>query len=1177
MEIKVPNNGDKKFNLPIDYIQGHNFEATDRLESDQVEPNQTEKVEAGQKNKTSDHLYLERLKFDPALRKSWLNFFIVNFRVVLLLIVLLTALGVYSFTALPRESNPEVKIPIAVVMTMYPGASPTDIEELVTKKVETGISGLKDVKKITSNSSNSLSAVTVEFDAKAKLDDSLRKLRDAVNNLKKDLPTDANDPQVLEISFDDTPVWTISLTGPYDGFTLRTIGDDLKDELEKIPGVREVRVSGGDEKEFSVAYDPQKLTTYNLSPETVNQIIRGQNLAIPAGNFSGEKYNYPVRVDGRFFTVDKLANLPIFHSENGAILTLKDVAEVKEIAIEKTIYSRISAGGETPKNDITIQVIKKTGGNIVETVNAARLTTNNLLKASPAGLSYAVTIDLGDQIDQQFKELTNDFILTLILVFAILFLIVGLKEALVAGLAIPLVFFATFGAMLSTGISLNFLSVFSLILALGLLVDDAIVVVSATKQYLRTGKFTPEEAVLLVLNDFKVVLTTTTLTTVWAFLPLLMSTGIMGEFIKSIPITVSVTLISSLIIALIINHPLAAILERVRLTKKLFTIFILALSGLLVLSLLASNKIIASILALLFLGLIIALLVWYFRGGRNRLKANSELQDREWQSDELIKLKLREQGSHENGNFGNRLLHGIIHFNAILPYYEKYLRKILATGRTRLATLAVVTILFIIAVALPLTGIVQSEFFPSADYDLVYINITAPTGLKLDESDKIVRRVEERLLKYKEIENFSTLVGQGASADLSVGGGSSAHLSSITIKLKPVKERSLKSYEIADLIRADLVDIKDAKVVVDSPKGGPPSGASFEAQIKGDDLQVLDKIAKELEVYLTSIKGVINAETSLKESPADYTFTLDPNRLELYSLNAAYVGSVLRMAISGTEVTTVLEDGKEIKVMARFAKDKIPTLEAIQGLQVLNLRQQPVFLKDVAKIELKPSVDKITRIGQKRTVILSAGTEASANPALVLKEFQAKTKDYQFPAGYTITFGGENEQNTESVLSIIRAMAVAGILIISTLIIQFNSVKKSLIVLVTIPLALIGVFFGLAAARINLSFPGLIGILALFGIVVKNAIILVDKINLNLKSGIEFQEAIIDAGKARLEAIFITSICTILGIIPITLSNETWRSLGGAIIFGLMLSSFLTLFIVPTLFRVFIKEEKKYK
>lgn len=1126
-------------------------------------------------NKTSDHLYLERLQFNPALRKSWLNFFIVNFRVVLLLIVLLTTLGIYSYYSLPRESNPEVKIPIAVVMTLYPGASPSDIEELVSKKIETGISGLKDVDKITSNSSNSVSSVTVEFDAKADLDDSLRKLRDAVNNTKKDLPADANDPQVIEISFDDTPIWTISLSGPYDGFILRQAGEDLKDELEKIPGVREVRVSGGDEKEFSVAYDPQKLTFYNLSPSTVNTIIQGQNLAIPAGNFEGEKYMYPVRVDGRFLTVEKLANLPILHTADGAILTLKDVAEVKEVSRTKTVYSRLSDRGQNPQADITLQIIKKTGGNIVETVKAARATTDSMLKKMPAGIKYAVTIDMGEQINTEFERLTNDFLLTLILVFAVLFLIVGLKEALVAGLAIPLVFFATFGAMLVSDISLNFLSVFSLILALGLLVDDAIVVVSATKQYLRTGKFTPEEAVLLVLNDFKVVLTTTTLTTVWAFLPLLMATGIIGEFIKSIPITVSVTLISSLIIALIINHPLAAVLERVRLTKKLFTVFILVILFIIGLAL-ALQSLAGLVTAALFFALLVFLIVWYFRSGRPYLRRNSELLDAEWYDDELIKKKLREQGSQENGNLLDRLLHGIIHFNAILPYYEKYLRRILATKKSRRFTLAIVTLAFVLAVALPATGVVPSEFFPAADYELVYINLTAPVGLKLDESDKIVRRVEERLLKYKEIENFSTLVGQPSSAHVLVGGSSSAHLSSITIKLVPVKERQLKSYELADKIRVDLADIKEAEITVESPKGGPPAGSAVEAQVKGDDLQVLDKIAKDLKAYLVAVPGVINADTSLKESPADYTFTLDSNRLELYNLNAAYVGSVLRLAISGTEVTTVLNEGEEIKVIARFAKEKIPNLEAIGNLQVLNLRQQPVFLKDVAKIELKPSVETITRIGQKRTVILSSGVEGQANAALVLKEFQKRIKDYQLPNGYEISYGGENEQNTESVMSIVQAMALAGILIVSTLIIQFNSLKKALIVLVTIPLALIGVFFGMAATGITLSFPGLIGILALFGIVVKNAIILIDKINLNLHSGIAFEDAIIDAGKSRLEAIFITSICTILGIIPITFSNETWRSLGGAIIFGLLLSSFLTLFIVPTLFRTFVKPEKKY-
>ena len=373
-----------------------------------------------------------------------------------------------------------------------------------------------------------------------------------------------------------------------------------------------------------------------------------------------------------------------------------------------------------------------------------------------------------------------------------------------------------------------------------------------------------------------------------------------------------------------------------------------------------------------------------------------------------------------------------------------------------------------------------------------------------------------------------------------------------------------------------MSDIKSAKITVESPAGGPPSGAAFEAQIKGDDLQVLDRIANDLEIKLREVPEVVSTDISLKESPADYTFTLDPARLELYSLNAAYVGSTLRMAISGTEVTTVLRDGKEIKVMARFDKEKMPTLEAVQNLQIINLKKQPVFLKDVAKIELKPSVETITRIDQKRTVLLTAGIKGGANAALVLKDFQDKIKDYQFPDAYEITYGGENEQNQESVLSIIRAMAVAFILIISTLVIQFNSFKKAAIVLATIPLALIGVFFGLALAGINLSFPGLIGILALFGIVVKNAIILVDKINLNLKSGIPFKDAIVDAGKSRLEAIFITSICTIFGILPITLSNEMWRALGGSVICGLMLSSFLTLFIVPTLFMTLIKDKGRY-
>jgi len=519
-------------------------------------------------------------------------------------------------------------------------------------------------------------------------------------------------------------------------------------------------------------------------------------------------------------------------------------------------------------------------------------------------------------------------------------------------------------------------------------------------------------------------------------------------------------------------------------------------------------------------------------------------------------------------------MHGILNLDRLLPVYEKYLRKIIATQKTRLTTLAVVFGIFIFAVILPATGIVKSVFFPASDMDYVYIDIRNPIGQRIEETDKIAVQVEEKLLKYKEINNFSTIVGR--ASPLSYSSKSESNIASVTITLKDKKYRKIKSYDLAEKIRKDLSDIKGSTITVSTPAGGPPSGSAFEAQIKGDDLNQLKEIAQALEPKLSSIKGVINTNISLKDASPEYTFTLDPIKMEQNYLNAAYVGSTLRMAISGNEISTVIKDNKEIKIVARFGEKNIPDLEDVQNLQILNLKKQPVFLKDVAKIELKPSVDTITRIDQKRTIILSSGANASTNSTQILAEFEKNIKDYKMPSGYSISYGGENEQNTESVTSILLAMIIAIVLIISTMVVQFNSFRKTFIIITTIPLALIGTFIGMAIFNVPLSFPGLIGILALFGIVVKNAIILVDKININIRSGIPFEESIVDAGKSRLEAIFITSICTICGLIPITLSNEMWQSLGGAVIFGLMLSSFFTLFIVPTLYMTIIKEKDRF-
>ena len=1090
------------------------------------------------------------------------------------MIILISTWGLYAFFSLPRESNPEVKIPIAIVTTAYPGASPSDVEQFVTKKIETELSGLKGLNKITSNSYNSLSAITVEFNADADIQSSIQLLRDAVDNAKPNISTDAKDSVVTEVSLDDMPVWSISMTGPYDAFTLRKYAEDIQTELEKNPGVREVNISGGDEKEIEVAYKPDRLLFYGITVSDANNAISEANTAIPAGNYETSTFVVPIHSTVALDTVNEISNIAISHTAGGSVVLLKDVATISEKALKKTVYSRLSIGGTGPKNAVTLSLIKRQGASVLDTVDNAKRTVDTMVSALPPGITYNVVgTDLAKQVRKDFTQLSDDFLLTILLVSAILFLIVGLKEAFVAVLAIPLVFFVTFGSLSLLGISLNFLSLFSLILSLGLLVDDAIVVVSATKQYLNTGKFTPEEAVLLVLNDFKWVLTTTTLATVWAFLPLLFATGIIGQYLKSIPVTVSITLVASLLIALMINHPLAAVLERIRLTRRFFFILealVIAIVGILF----YLGGIVFIILGIIFIALEVYLIWWYEKKGKLKFNQNSEQMDREWESDELIKAKLLAQGNREHENLTGRIIHGIINFHRFLPVYESSFSHYILDKKRRRFVLAGVIVLFIFSVALVPLGFVKSVFFPIQDSDYVFVDITTPVGTKLTETSSRVETVESKLLGYKDISNYSTIIGQSSPNSGTSGSNSGSNLASISIILKDQGVRAQKSYDFADMLRRDLATTTGMTINVSTLAGGPPAGASFEAHISGDDLDTLSAIVRDMRPMLTSIPGVVNINVSQKESVPEYTFTLDPLSMEQNNLNAAIVGSTLRTAVSGIELTKIIQGDKDVQLITIFDQSSIPDLAAIQNLQIINTQKQSVFLKDVAKIELKPAVDVITRIDQKRTIILSSGADPTTNGQAILSAFQNKISTYNMPAGYSIIYGGENEQNAESVTSVLRAMIIALVLIVATLIIQFNSFRKALIVLVPIPLALIGVFIGMAIFGVPLSFPGLIGILALFGIVIKNAIILVDKINLNIESGIKFEEAVADAGKSRLEAIFITSICTIFGILPVTLSNELWRSLGGAIIFGLTLSSFLTLYIVPAFFLELVKDEK---
>ncbi len=414
----------------------------------------------------------------------------------------------------------------------------------------------------------------------------------------------------------------------------------------------------------------------------------------------------------------------------------------------------------------------------------------------------------------------------------------------------------------------------------------------------------------------------------------------------------------------------------------------------------------------------------------------------------------------------------------------------------------------------------------------------------------------------------------------SSGSGGQTNKAQFAINFYPIEERPVssngnveKSYEIAPRIRSAIASISGARIEVVEIAGGPPSGADIEGQLAGDDLDILEQQANRYKELLASLPGTINEKTSISLSPGEFTFALRQDEMSLRGVTATQIAGLLRTALSGSEITKVLRDGDDLKVVMSFDRNKIPTLESLKALNVSNGRGQSFRLGDVADVRVGAALTSISRIDQKRVVIVSASVEKPRLPAEVLAEFQALIAKNPLPEGYTITFGGQNDTNAESIYSILRAMLVAMVLIIGTLVIQFNSFAKAMLTLATIPLALTGVFFGLTLIGFTLSFPCLIGILALFGIVVKNAVILVDKINLNLRVGIPFVDSIVDASQSRLEAIFLTSISTIIGMIPITLTDETWEGLGASLIFGLASSTFLTLFVIPVLFNLFMKKE----
>jgi multidrug efflux pump subunit AcrB len=1019
--------------------------------------------------------------------KSVFGFFVKRFRITFLILALIIVNGFYALWTLPKESEPEVDIPFALVNTIYPGANPVDMEDLVTNKLEDKIQTLEYLKTYTSSSGVGVSLIFVEFEAEADMDKSLDELKEVVDEATPSLPSEAEDPFVQEVSFVDMPIVTYSFSGDYSDEELQHYADKLQDAFENTKDVSKAPISGGIEREFQLLVNQKKLKNYGIPIAQIMQTVRGTNFNMPAGDIEIDEFDYTVRVQGKFQGIRDLKNLILMYKGDTPIY-LRDIAEIKDTFKEKNSYSRIGVGDNDPKNTISLQIFKKTGGNILRVVDNANKAIDKLYEDGiiPQDLEILKTNDNSVYVKDDVERLGRSGIQTMILIIAILFLVLGIRGSLIAGFSVPIAFLMSFIFIMQQGMTINSMVLFAMVLSLGLMVDNSIIVMEGINEYMYKYDKTPLQAALLSVWNYKWPIMAGTMTTVCAFLPMLLVSGIMGEYMGILPKTLSATLLASLFVALIIIPALSA---------KFYK-----------------------------------------------------------------KIGAEEKGAHRV----HKIAGGI---QKLQTRYINLLKKILPSKAKRRTCILAAIGLMIGAIMLPVSGLMKVELFPGVDVDFIVVNTELPIGSSLEKTSKVLSEAENMVREISEMENYVTTVGGGFSLYAGDGGGGSGgHLGHILVNLKEKKLRERKSYEIAESIRDDFEKIQGGEVRVQELQAGPPTGAEFEAKIFGEDLQTLSVVAKEVRKMAEGIDGLINISDTVDESSGELTFELDHKKIKLYGLDATQVAMNVRQVIFGTEITTINLEGDDVEVVLKYEGGSFDDVDDLENIILFTQSGQDIKVKDIADLKIVPSVLNISHLDGDTVVRIRAETEKDADLRKITKEFEENAAKIDLPEGYNIEVGGETEDLAKSFTEMLLSMIVAIFLIMSILVLQFDSYKKPLVVIFTVPLAIIGAFVGLTVLRLEFSLPAFIGIISLAGIVVNDAIVLMDRINKNIKRKMDLIEGVIEAGIARMQPVFLTSITTILGVLPLTFSEKMWAGLGVSIIFGLMFSTVLTLLFVPILF-----------
>lgn len=1097
------------------------------------------------------------------------NWAINNRMAVYIITALITLAGIWSYNTLPKENFPDIVIPTVYVATVNPGTSPGDMENLVTKPIEKEIKAISGVKKFTSNSLQDFSTVIVEFNAGIDVAQAKQKVKDAVDKARAELPNDLpRDPDVFEVNFSEIPIEYVNVSGKYDLNRLKRYAEALQDRIEAQPQITRVDMVGALTREILIDVNMYKMEAAGVSLDDIGRAIQYENLTISGGTIRMDGTRRSLSVLGEFTNAEQINNL-LVKASSGAAVYLRDIASVVDGFAEKESYARLDG-----QNVITLNIIKRSGENLIDASDNINAVIAEMRKSGelPEALDVVVTGDQSESTRVTLHDLINTIIIGFVLVTLVLMFFMGVTNALFVALSVPLSMFLAFLVFPSLGFSLNVVTLFSFLLALGIVVDDAIVVIENTHRIFDNGRVPIKIAAKEAAGEVFMPVLAGTITTISPFIPLMFWPGIIGKFMYFLPVTLIVTLFASLLVAYFINPVFAVDTmkphkseedltadDKKKRTNKL-VLWSLLLGGT------AFWSYVFGGIAFGNFTLFVVALLWINRFVLHR--ATEAWQFKIWPR-------------FQNG------------FGGFLSWFLRY----------KWVSLVGMMVLFVLSIFLFSVKPPKIEFFPQADPNFVYTYIKMPIGTDQKVTDSITRVVENRIMKVlgpnnKLVESVISNVAIGAGEDQQGGLQAEPHKGKVGIAFVKFAERGGESTApYLEKVGKAVKGIPGAEISVGRESGGPPTGKPIAIEVAGEDFNELIKASEGMRAYLSAqnVPGVEELKTDLQAVKPRVVIDIDRERANREGISTGTIGLALRNAVFGLEASKLRDANDEYKIMVRFAEEYRNNAEALLNMRIAFRDQatgrfRSIPLSSVATVRYDNTFGGISRKNQKRVVTISSNVLPNFNENEVVEQLKPLVANYKAPSTVTARFAGAQEDQKETSDFLGLAGAIAFGLIFLVLVTQFNSLSKPLIIMTEIFFSIVGVLLGLALTgmAISIVMTG-VGIVALAGIVVRNGILIIEFADLLRKDeGKRLLAATIEAGQTRMTPVILTATAAILGLIPLAIGLNIdfaelfatgdphiflggdnvafWGPLSWTIIFGLSFATFVTLIIVPVLY-----------